>query len=240
MKFDERFIEELKSRLRPSDVIGRTVKLKRQGREFAGLSPFTKEKSPSFFVNDEKGFYHCFGCEAHGDAIRWLTDQRGMPFMDAVKELAAEAGMEVPAPDPRAAERAEKRASLHDVTAAAQEWFEGNLRGAEGVHARSYLGRRGFSDATIREFGFGYAPEDRQALKRALAKFDEPMLIEAGMRITVEDKEPYDRFRGASSTARPIPTRRNISIARIRRSSTRGARSTISTALRLPRGRAGG
>ena len=98
--------------------------------------------------------------------------------MDAVKELAAEAGMES-RPDPRAAQRAEKRASLHDVTGAAQQWFEGNLRGAQGAQARAYLGRRGFSDATIREFGFGYAPTDRQALKRALEQFEEPMLLEA-------------------------------------------------------------
>ena len=190
------WLDELRMRTTLSAVIGRTLWLTKAGREFKACCPFHNEKTPSFYVNDEKGFYHCFGCEAHGDAIRWLTDQRGMPFMDAVKELAAEAGMEVPAPDPQAAKRAEKRASLHDVTAAAQEWFESNLRGADGVQARSYLGRRGFSDATIREFGFGYAPEDRQALKRALSKFEEPMLIEAGMRITVEDKEPYDRFRG--------------------------------------------
>ncbi len=190
------WLDELRMRTTLSAVIGRTLRLTKAGREFKACCPFHNEKTPSFYVNDEKGFYHCFGCEAHGDAIRWLTDQRGMPFMDAVKELAAEAGMEVPAPDPQAAKRAEKRASLHDVTAAAQEWFESNLREADGIQARSYLGRRGFSDATIREFGFGYAPEDRQALKRALSKFEEPMLIEAGMRITVEDKEPYDRFRG--------------------------------------------
>ncbi len=196
MALSPQWLDELRMRTTLSAVIGRTLRLTKAGREFKACCPFHNEKTPSFYVNDEKGFYHCFGCEAHGDAIRWLTDQRGMPFMDAVKELAAEAGMEVPAPDPRAAQRAEKRASLHDVTAAAQEWFESNLRGSEGMQARSYLGRRGFSDSIVREFGFGYAPEDRQALKRALARFEEPMLIEAGMRITVEDKEPYDRFRG--------------------------------------------
>ena len=196
MALSPQWLDELRMRTTLSAVIGRTVRLTKAGREFKACCPFHNEKTPSFYVNDEKGFYHCFGCEAHGDAIRWLTDQRGMPFMDAVKELAAEAGMEVPAPDPQAAKRAEKRASLHDVTAAAQDWFEGNLRGADGARARSYLSRRGFSDATVREFGFGYAPEERQALKSALARFEEPMLIEAGMRITVEDKEPYDRFRG--------------------------------------------
>ncbi|MBX7502639.1 DNA primase [Qipengyuania sp. YG27] len=196
MALSPQWLDELRMRTTLSAVIGRTLRLTKAGREFKACCPFHNEKTPSFYVNDEKGFYHCFGCEAHGDAIRWLTDQRGMPFMDAVKELAAEAGMEVPAPDPRAAQRAEKRASLHDVTAAAQDWFVGNLKSADGAQARAYLGRRGFSDATIREFGFGYAPEDRQALKRALGKFDEPMLIESGMRISVEDKEPYDRFRG--------------------------------------------
>ena len=196
MALSPQWLDELRMRTTLSAVIGRTLRLTKAGREFKACCPFHNEKTPSFYVNDEKGFYHCFGCEAHGDAIRWLTDQRGMPFMDAVKELAAEAGMEVPAPDPRAAQRAEKRASLHDVTGAAQQWFEGNLRSAEGAQARAYLGRRGFSDATIREFGFGYAPTDRQALKRALERFEEPMLLEAGMRIEVEGKDPYDRFRG--------------------------------------------
>lgn len=195
MALSPQWLDELRMRTTLSAVIGRTLRLTKAGREFKACCPFHNEKTPSFYVNDEKGFYHCFGCEAHGDAIRWLTDQRGLPFMDAVKELAAEAGMEVPAPDPRAAQRAEKRASLHDVTAAAQAWFEGNLRGADGSQPRAYLSRRRFSDATIREFGFGYAPSDRQALKRALGQFDETMLSEAGMRIEVESKDPYDRFR---------------------------------------------
>ncbi|WP_435200731.1 DNA primase [Qipengyuania sp. 902] len=195
MALSPQWLDELRARITLSAIVGRTTRLTKAGREYKACCPFHNERTPSFYVNDEKGFYHCFGCEAHGDAIRWLTDQRGMPFMDAVKELAAEAGMEVPAPDPQAAKRAEKRASLHDVTAAAQEWFESNLHGSEGTVARGYLGRRGFSEAIMREFGFGYAPEDRQALKRALGKFDEDMLIDAGMRITVEDKEPYDRFR---------------------------------------------
>ena len=195
MALSPQWLDELRMRTTLSAVIGRTLRLTKAGREFKACCPFHNEKTPSFYVNDEKGFYHCFGCEAHGDAIRWLTDQRGLPFMDAVKELAAEAGMEVPAPDPRAAQRAEKRASLHDVTAAAQAWFEGNLRGADGSQPLAYLSRRGFSDATIREFGFGYAPGDRQALKRALGQFNETMLSEAGMRIEVEGKDPYDRFR---------------------------------------------
>ena len=196
MALSPQWLDQLRSRITLSAVIGRNVRLQKAGREFKACCPFHDEKSPSFTVNDAKGFYHCFGCGAHGDAIRWLTDHQGMGFMDAVKELAAEAGMDVPAPDPRVARQTEKRASLHDVTAAAQDWFVDNLRSADGAAARSYLERRGITDATIREFGFGFAPDSRQALQRALSRFEEPMLVESGMRIAVEDKEPYDRFRG--------------------------------------------
>ncbi len=174
----------------------RTTKLQKAGREWKACCPFHDEKTPSFTVSDEKGFYHCFGCGAHGDVIRWMTDQRGLQFMDAVKELAAEAGMEVPAPDPRAAERAERRAGLHDVTQAAQDWFVAQLQGAKGEKAREYLHSRGFNARTVERFGFGLAPNERQAIKPALSQFDEAMLVEAGLRIEVEDKESYDRFRG--------------------------------------------
>ena len=197
------WLDALRARVTLSALVGRSVRLTRAGREFRACCPFHDEKSPSFYVNDAKGFYHCFGCQAHGDAIRWLTDHQGLAFMDAVKELAGEAGMEMPAPDPRAAKQAERRASLIDVTEAAQHWFVDRLRGAEGAEARAYLARRGISDATAREFGFGYAPDERQALGRALGRFDEAMLIEAGMRIAPEEdgseghkREPYDRFRG--------------------------------------------
>ncbi|MCB2088303.1 MAG: hypothetical protein KDD98_05685, partial [Sphingomonadaceae bacterium] len=150
----------------------------------------------SFALDDNILTGNCFGCGAHGDVIRWMTDQRGMQFMDAVKELAAQAGMEVPAADPRAAQRAEERAGLHDVMAAAQDWFVHNLAGEQGMQARAYLASRGFSQRTIERFGFGFAPTDRQAMKAALgSRFEEPMLIEGGLRIAVDDKEPYDRFR---------------------------------------------
>ncbi len=199
MALSPQWLDQLRARITLSTVIGRSVRLQKAGREFKACCPFHDEKSPSFTVNDAKGFYHCFGCGAHGDAIRWLTDHQGMAFMDAVKDLAAEAGLELPAPDPRMAQQAEKRASLHDVTAAAQDWFAANLRVAEGAAARAYLEQRGISGATIREFGFGFAPEGRQALKSALSQFDEAMLAEAGMRIAPSDhgsdKQPYDRFR---------------------------------------------
>ncbi|PHQ62868.1 MAG: DNA primase, partial [Sphingobium sp.] len=118
MSLTPAFLDELRARTSLSTLIGRSVKVQKAGREYKACCPFHNEKTPSFTINDEKGFYHCFGCGAHGDAIRWMTDQRGLPFMEAVKELAAAAGMDVPAPDPRAAKRAEQARGLHDAMAA--------------------------------------------------------------------------------------------------------------------------
>ena len=196
MALSPQWLDELRARITLSTVIGRTTRLQKAGREWKACCPFHNEKSPSFTVNDEKGFYHCFGCGAHGDAIRWMTDQRGLTFMDAVKELASEAGLEVPAPDPRAAKMAEQRASQHDVTTAAQEWFRANLARPEGAKARDYLTSRGFDAHTVERFGFGFAPDNRAAIKSALPQFDARMLIEAGLLIEVEGRDPYDRFRG--------------------------------------------
>jgi DNA primase len=195
MALSPQWLDELRARVTLSSVVMRTTKLTRAGREWKACCPFHDEKSPSFTVSDEKGFYHCFGCGAHGDVIRWMTDQRGLAFMDAVKELAAEAGMEVPAADPRAAQVAEQRAGLTDVMQAAQDFYRASLATPAGAKAREYLSSRKFDAHTMERFGFGYAPAERQALKKALGQFDEPMLIEAGMRIAVDDKEPYDRFR---------------------------------------------
>ena len=188
--------DELRARVTLSTVVQRTTKLTKAGREWKACCPFHNENTPSFYVNDEKQFYHCFGCGAHGDVITWMIEQRGFSFMDAIKELAEEAGMEVPAPDPQAAKKAEKRAELVDVTTAAQDWFVERLKGPEGRGALEYLRGRGLSDATLREFGFGYAPEDKQALSGALSNFEPQMLAESGMRIVTEDGKAYDRFRG--------------------------------------------
>ena len=196
MALSPQWLDELKSRITLSTLVQRTTKLQRAGREWKACCPFHNENTPSFYVNDQKGFYHCFGCQAHGGAIDWMMEQRGLEFMDAVKELASEAGMDVPAPDPQAARQAEKRASLHDVMAAAQDWFVARLQSDEGVGVREYLNRRGLSQRVIEQFGFGYAPDDKQALKKALSQFDEEMLVEAGLLISVEDKLPYARFRG--------------------------------------------
>jgi DNA primase len=196
MTLSPAFLDELRARVTLSSVISPHVKLTRAGREWKACCPFHNEKTPSFTVNDEKHFYHCFGCGAHGDAIRFLTDSRGLPFMDAVKELAASAGMEVPAPDPRSRARAERQATLHDVMEAAQAWFAEQLDGIEGAEARAYCQRRGIGAAAIKRFGIGFAPDRRQGLRKALAEHTDAKLIETGLLISVEEKEPYDRFRG--------------------------------------------
>jgi DNA primase len=133
------WLDELRARTLLSAVIAPSVKLIKAGREYKACCPFHQEKTPSFTINDEKHFYHCFGCGAHGDAIRFLTDAKGLPFMDAVKELAGKAGMEVPAADPKMREKAERSAGLYDVMEAAQRWFAEQLDGVEGGEARKYL-----------------------------------------------------------------------------------------------------
>src|SRR5437764_10775430 len=198
MTLSTAFLDELRARTILSAVISPSVKLLRAGREWKACCPFHSEKTPSFTVNDDKGFYHCFGCGAHGDAIRFLTDHGGMPFMDAVKELAGKAGLEVPAPDPQAKERAERTASLTDVMASVAKYYAEQLQGIAGADAREYLKRRGIDQETITRFGLGLAPDSRTALKRALEELGEDRLIETGMLIQPEEegKETYDRFRG--------------------------------------------
>ncbi|HYU95589.1 MAG TPA: DNA primase [Sphingomicrobium sp.] len=196
MTLSPQWLDELRARTVLSAVIAPSVKLIRAGREWKSCCPFHNEKTPSFTVNDDKGFYHCFGCGAHGDAIRFLTDHRGMPFMDAVKELAGKAGLEVPAPDPKARERAERTASLTDVMAEVQTWFADQLKGAEGGVARDYLQRRGVTAQTIARFGLGFAPDGRARLKQSLAQLGEDRLVETGMLIKPDEGATYDRFRG--------------------------------------------
>ena len=195
MTLSPAFLDELRARTSLSALIGKSTKLTRAGREYKGCCPFHQEKTPSFYVNDDKGFYHCFGCSAHGDAIRWMTDQQGLPFIDAVKELAQAAGMEVPAPTRQDAERAERQKSLHDVMQAAADWFEQQLGGIDGTAARELIERRGITAETRRRFALGYAPDARGRLRAALREFGDAMLVEAGLLIQVEGKEPYDRFR---------------------------------------------
>ena len=198
MRFDERFLDEIKSRLRLSDVIGRTVKLRRQGREYVGLSPFSKEKTPSFYVNDEKGFFHDFSSGKHGDLIGFLQETERLSFPEAVERLAAEAGVPMPAADPKAAQAEAKRLGLQEWLELAAQWFQAQLRRPVGEGARAYLSRRDLPEDEWARFGLGYAPAGRTALKDYLvAKGAKPAeLVEAGLLIAPEDGgAPYDRFR---------------------------------------------
>ncbi|MBR9826464.1 MAG: DNA primase [Alphaproteobacteria bacterium] len=197
MRLGEDFIDEIKARIRLSDLVGRSVQLKRQGREFVGLSPFKKERTPSFYVNDDKRFYHCFASGKHGDAFSWLEEMEGLSFMEAAERLAAEAGLRLPEPDPQAQERTQRRKSLVEWMEAAQVYFTRALRSPAAEQARTYLKGRGLSGQDCVDFGIGYAPDDRSGLKNELAAAGAPIgdLIECGLLIEPDNASPYDRFR---------------------------------------------
>lgn len=202
MSFPKSFLDELKSRIRVSDVVGRKVKLTRRGREFVGLSPFNNEKSPSFTVNDDKQFWHCFSSGEHGDVIKFLEKTENLSFLEAVERLAGEAGMEMPQRDPHHVEREREAATLIDVMEMAARFFRDKLKSGAGAEARRYLERRGMKAETIERFGLGYAPGldrgDRHQLMNWLKGQDVTVaqMAEAGLIIHGDDiPEPYDRFR---------------------------------------------
>lgn len=155
----QKFIDELRAKISIADVVGEKVKLVRKGREYTGLCPFHNEKTPSFTVNEAKGFYHCFGCGAHGDILKFEMDANNLSFMEAIEKLAHKAGLEVPKTTPENKVEVEKRKSLYEIMELAVKFFERNLRLPEGRAALDYLhNRRGFSDDIITKFRMGYAP----------------------------------------------------------------------------------
>ncbi|MGQ4273242.1 DNA primase [Terrihabitans sp. B22-R8] len=198
MRFTPEFLDEIRARLPVSEVVGRRVKLKKQGREWAGLSPFNKEKTPSFFVNDQKGFYHCFSSGKHGSIFDFVMETEGLTFPEAVERLAQQAGLELPKSAPQEIERQKRRATLHEVMDMAAAFFEAQLAASGGANARAYLERRGLSPHTRAEFRLGFAPSERMALRNHLARLDVPVadMVDAGLLISGEDvAEPFDRFR---------------------------------------------
>lgn len=198
MKYPQSFIEEIRNRIRISEVIGRAITLRRAGREFHALCPFHKEKSPSFTVNDEKGFFHCFGCGAHGDVIGFTMDYEHLGYREAVEKLAGVAGLSVPRETKLEVEREQKAQSLQQVMEQVTGWMQQQLETtSEGEIARRYLAERGLSAETVARFRIGYAPADRDALTRAMKTrgITEAQLIETGMLIKVDDRAPYARFR---------------------------------------------
>jgi len=198
MRFTPQFLDELRARLPVSEVVGRRVKLKKAGREWKGLSPFQQEKSPSFTVNDQKGFYHDFSSGKHGDIISFLIETEGVGFTEAVERLAAMAGMALPAATPDAARQEQRRKTLYDVMDLAAKFFADTLASRQGAKARGYLSDRAISPNVQLRFGLGYAPPDRFALKEHLGAHGIPVddMVEAGLLIGGDDiPVPYDRFR---------------------------------------------
>ena len=196
------FIQELLSRVDVVEVVGRHVELKRAGTVHKGLCPFHGEKTPSFTVSPSRQTYHCFGCGAHGDAIKFLMENQGLPFMDAVRDLAQRVGVTVPENDAspeervRAAEQREKRQTLTDVLTRAGEHYKAALKNAP--RAIDYLKRRGLTGEVAARFGLGYAPVGWRTLASAFAHYDDPLLVEAGLVIVQgegEEQKRYDRFR---------------------------------------------
>ncbi len=198
MRFPDSLLDEIRARLPASAVVGRRVKLKKQGREFAGLSPFNAEKTPSFFVNDTKGKWFDFSAQKNGDIFTFLMETEGLSFPEAVERLAAEAGVAMPARDQFAEEREKERATLHEVMELATKFFEAALQGRAGATARGYLQNRALGPDLQRRFRIGYAPSDRSALKEHLASKNvtQEQMIAAGLLVTGDDiPVSFDRFR---------------------------------------------
>jgi len=204
MAIPQTFIQELLARADVVEIVGRYVQLKKGGANYMGLRPFHGEKSPSFSVSPTKQFYHCFGCGKNGNAIGFLMDHAGMTFIEAVKDLAQQYGMQVPEDDAspqdreRAAKQREKQATLTDVLEKAGEAYRKHLKASP--RAIGYLKGRGLSGEIARQFGLGYAPEGWRSLASVFANYDDPLLAESGLVIVNEDEDSgeskrYDRFR---------------------------------------------
>jgi DNA primase len=198
MRFTPQFLDELRARLPVSEVVGRRVKLRKQGREFVGLSPFNKEKSPSFTVNDQKGFFHDFSSGKHGDIFGFVMETEGVTFPEAVERLAQMAGVALPKVSHEDEQRDARRKTLHDVMELAAKFFEATLASRAGAKARGYLADRGLDSVTQLKFRLGYATNERFALKEHLGSHGIPVedMVEAGLLIAGDDiPVPYDRFR---------------------------------------------
>ncbi len=180
MEFPRDFLDEIRARVGLASVIQRRVRLIKKGHEWSGLCPFHNEKSPSFTVNEDKGFFHCFGCGAHGDVIGFVMQSENLAFPEAIERLAGEAGLEMPRPSPEARAAAQRQSTIHEAIDAAAGFFVSHL--ARSTVALSYLERRGLDQAAIARFRLGYAPSGAGLLKQHLLRdFPEPLLEEAGL-----------------------------------------------------------
>ncbi len=199
MSYPKQFLDEIRLRVSLSEVIGKRVRVQRAGREFKACCPFHKEKTASFTINDQKGFYHCFGCGAHGDVISFLTEHDRLSFPDAVKSLAAQAGLEVPEETAQQKEIYAKQDRSYDLLEATAKWFEQQLWHSSNSQALSYMLERGLSDNTLKQFRVGYAPksydsmiEELESQGYSLAEMEKVGLARTS---TKKDGKPYTFFR---------------------------------------------
>jgi DNA primase len=198
MRFTPQFLDELRARLPVSEVVGKRVKLKKAGREWRGLSPFNQEKTPSFYVNDQKAMWFDFSSQKNGNIFDFLMLTEGLSFPEAVERLANQAGVPLPVMTREAQVQEERRRTLHDIVELAAKFFESTLASRNGARGRGYLLDRGLHAATQLKFRLGYAPPDQYALKEHLgaAKIPVEDMVEAGLLVSGEDiAVPYDRFR---------------------------------------------
>src|SRR5882757_9027345 len=198
MRFPPQFLDELRARLPVSEVVGRRVRLKKAGREWKGLSPFNKEKTPSFFVNDQKMAWFDFSSGKNGSIFDFVMMTEGLTFPEAVERLATQAGMELPKVDLVEEARDHRRKTLNDIVELAAKFFEATLASRLGAKGRGYLADRGLDAATQLKFRLGYAPAERLALKEHLGKegVSTEDMVEAGLLVAGDDiPVPYDRFR---------------------------------------------
>src|SRR5262249_31776898 len=198
MRFSDATLDEIRARLPVSEVIRPRVQLKKQGRGGRGLSPFKQEKTPSFFVNDQKGFYHDFSSGKHGDIFTFLMEVDGLSFPEAVEKLASQAGVQLPKASREDSAREQRRRTLYEVLEISATFFETCLASQRRARARTYLDDRGIFAGTRVEFRIGYAPSDRFALKEHLGKqgVSTNDMVDAGLLIAGDDiPVPYDRFR---------------------------------------------
>ncbi len=215
MTLGSHFLDELRNRVTLSEVIGRRVKVTRAGREYKACCPFHHEKTPSFTVNDDKQFYHCFGCGAHGDVIKFVMEHDNLSFMDAVEMLAAEAGMQVPKQTPQERAQMKEERDLYDLLEDATQYFENCLQEPRNSEALNYLLERGISHETIKAFRIGFAPDDPQVMRKFLTDkgYKDAEMIKAAVLRPGKDKkkEPYAFFR--DRVMFPVPDRRGRIVA---------------------------
>lgn len=195
----QRFIDELRARVSIADVVGAKVKLTKKGREYQGLCPFHNEKTPSFTVNESKGFYHCFGCGAHGDIIKFEMEANGLPFIDALQKLAHQAGLQMPQLSAKDKKEEDERKSLYEIMETACTFFERELRMPDGASGLKYFTeKRGLSPETLKKFRLGFAPNNNALMAHLKAQgIDEKDMKELGLIAIPEDtsRRPHDFFR---------------------------------------------